>query len=328
MKQLSLVAVLVGLATGFGAAQAAEDYPTGPVKLVAGSSAGGGTDIFARLLAHELELKWTQPVVVENVPGASGTVAATEVATSPGDGYTLLFTNSQFITSPVTMNIKYDPKNDFIPIAKIAENPQVFVINPKTVPVTTFDEFVAAAKERPGEINFAHNGVSSTAYIGVVRLMKELGFELTGVPYQTGSAGLTAVLSGEVTAQMGTIAQALPHIKEGTISALAVATNTRNSALPDVPTIEEVAHVENFDISSWYAVLTPKGTPKEIVDRIYQDIEAVLATPDIQQKIADLGAEPAQPRDPAEMATYISDEIDLWRKLITEFAPEAVARND
>lgn len=283
-----LLAAIVSVSVSMRAA--GEDYPSRPVRVLVGSTAGSGIDVGVRILADKLRDALGQPIVVEVKPSADGVIAVSQVATSPADGYTLVAaTNGQMAIAPILLDPPpYDPVRDFEPVAMLARFALVFVASPN-LPARTFSEFVAHAKANPGSINY---GSASTNFqFGTERLKSLTGIDLYPVPYIGVPAVAKALLAGEVQFALLSVLAAAPHVKAGTMRALAVTSATREPVLPDVPTLRELG-VQGYDLDIWVALIAPKGTPQEIVARLGAAVDGSLASQDVRDKFAAVGMVP------------------------------------
>jgi len=311
----ALIALLVVLLPGppFAFAQ---PYPTRPIKIVVPFSPGGAVDGPMRVIAQELFRDIGGQVVIENKPGAGATIGADFVAKSPPDGYTLLLA-SQTIAISATLypKLPFDPIADFVPITLIGREPGVVVVNP-ALPVTTLQELVAYAKERPGDLDYASSGNGSGQHLFAALLASMTGIKLNHVPYR-GSAQATAdLLGGQVMMSIPGTAGMVGHIKTGKLRALAVTGATRSPQLPDVPTAME-AGVPGYEAYVWMGLLAPKGTPAAIVDRIRREVIAALAVPQVKNTLAAAGIEIVG-STPAEFGMFFGEEKERWAKVVRE----------
>jgi tripartite-type tricarboxylate transporter receptor subunit TctC len=284
MSSLAAVAMAAGM-QGAGA----ETFPSKPVRFVVGFAPGGGTDIVARLLAQKLSEDMGQPFIVDNRAGATGMIAAKLVATAPADGYTLLMghVNSQAIAPALMERPQYDPVKDFAPVAYIGYVPNVLVV-PAALPVKTVAELVARAKSRPEGLSFASPGVGSTNHLAGELLRIDTGAKLVHVPYRGSGPAMVDLLAGQIDMNFDTIPSVMPNIKAGSLRALAITTPKRDPELPDVPTMAELGF-KTFDITNWYGVVAPAGTPPTAVAALHAAIQRVLRLPEVARKLAELG---------------------------------------
>ena len=290
----------------------AQAYPNRPVRLVAPFPPGGSIDITARLIGQWLTGRLGQQVVIENRPGAGGNIGSETALNSPADGYTLLLCSvANAISVTLYDKLNYDFR-DVAPVAAISRAPNVMVVNP-SVPAKTVPEFIAYAKANPGTVNMASSGVGTSIHLSGELFKLMTGINMQHVPYRGSAPMLTDLLAGQVQIAFDNLQPSLPHIKAGTLRALAVTTATRSEALPDLPTISDF--VPGYEASTWNGVCAPRDTPVEIVNRLNQEIDAGLADPNMKARLADVGAS-ALPGSPAEYARLIADEIEKWAKVI------------
>jgi tripartite-type tricarboxylate transporter receptor subunit TctC len=290
-----------------------QGYPTKPVKVVVPFTAGSATDILARTFGQKLSEMWGQPVIIENHPGAGGTIGAAIVAKAAPDGYTLLVHSAAQAYNPsIYPNLSYDTTKDFVEIVPLAGQPNVLVVAPATG-YKTVGELIAAAKKKPGELNFGSAGTGSGTHINAEKF-RAAGIDVVHIPYKGTPEALTDTMTGRVTYFFSPISAALPNVREGKLVALGVSTAKRSSALPNVPTIAE-SGLPGFDYNLWVGMFAPAGTPADIVDKINRDVGRVLQTPEAKERLAALGAE-AMPMSPAEFRKFVRDEIDDSAKVI------------
>jgi tripartite-type tricarboxylate transporter receptor subunit TctC len=291
------------------------EYPDKPIKLVVPFVPGGGTDAIARLTAQKLELAFGQGVVVENVGGAGGTIAAEGVARAAPDGYTLLVgTESTHGTNSVRP-IRYDPIKDFAPVTLLATSPTLFVANP-AVPASNTAELIAYAKANPGKLNFGSWGNASSTHLALEQFKAMSGTDITHVPYKGGGPAMTAVITKEVDLAFQGLNATLPFVKDGRAKVIGVGGPKRVKLLPDVPTIAE-SGLPGFQMYTWFAVFAPAGTPPAVVDRLQREIAKVLALPDVQERLQGLGMEIVA-SSPDQLKAVVASEVDKWQKLVRE----------
>lgn len=295
---------------------AAQTYPSKPIRLIVPFPPGGSTDLLARIVGQKLTEAWSQQVLVENRPGAGATLGASEVARAAPDGYTLLMgAVHHSIATSVYPKLSYDFQKDFAPITIVAVVPNVLVVNP-SVPATTIKELIAYARVHPGKLTYGSAGIGTAHHLIGEQFNALAGVDILHVPYKGSAPAVADLVGGQVSIMYDTIASALPHIKAGKLRPLAVATAKRSSALPDVPTIAESA-LPGFDIASWFGVLAPAKTPKEIVVKLNAEIVRGLNTPEVKKRLADVGAEPVADT-PEEMAAQIKKETAEFAKIVRE----------
>jgi len=313
MNLVRSLAVSFFFALAAGAA-AAQSYPTKPVKLVVPFTAGSATDILARTVGQKLTEMWGQSVVVDNRPGAGGTIGTAIVAKSPPDGYTLLVNSAAHAYNQwIYPTLSFDTVKDFIDIAPLAGQPNVLVVAPSTGYKTVAD-LIAAAKAKPGALNFGSAGTGSGTHINAEKFRLAAGIDVVHIPYKGTPEALTDTMTGRITYFFSPISAALPNIREGKLVALGVSTAKRSSVLPNVPTLSE-SGLPGFDYNLWVGLFAPAGTPAEVVDKIARDVVRALATPEVKERLTALGAE-TLPMTPVEFTKFVGAEIDDSGKVI------------
>jgi len=284
-------AVLAALMCAAAPQAAAQSYPAHAVKLMVGASAGGGTDIVARMLGEKLAEAMKQPFVVDNRPGASNTIAADVTAKSPPDGYTLLVaTNTGQAIAPHLMKLGFDALKDLTPVALVMVVPNVLVVGP-AVTAKDVRELIAQMKARPGTFNYASSGAGSTQHLAGEAFKASTGVEMTHIPYKGSSQAHLDLIAGNAQLMFDTTSSSIGQIKGGKLRALAVMTAKRSPELPDVPTLAELGY-PGLEMTTWYGVFAPAGTPRDIVARLHAEIMTALKLPDVQKRIAALAGEP------------------------------------
>jgi tripartite-type tricarboxylate transporter receptor subunit TctC len=307
--ELTAGAVLPG-AVRIAVAQA---YPARPVRIIVGVAAGGANDTVARLLAQWLSQRLGQQFVVENRPGAGGSLGAEAAAGAPPDGYTLLFvTSANAIDASLYDKPSFNFLRDIAPVASLVRGPLVMEVNP-SFPARTVPEFIAYAKARPGALNMASAGIGNTTHVVGALFMMMTGIKLVHVPYRGGAPAVADLLAGRVQVYFDGISGSLASIRAGKLTALAVTTATRAQVLPDVPSIAEF--VPGYDASGWYGIGAPRGTPADIVDRLNTAINAALVDPQFKARLTGLGYIPVA-GSPAEFGSFVAAETEKWRKVI------------
>jgi tripartite-type tricarboxylate transporter receptor subunit TctC len=290
----------------------AQTYPARPVRLIAPFPPGGSIDLAARLIGQWLSERLGQQFVVENRSGAAGNIGSEVALNSPPDGYTLLLCSvANAISATLYTNLKYNFR-DIAPVAGISRAPNVMVVHP-SVPVKTVPEFIAYAKANPGKINMASSGVGTSIHMSGELFKLITGVNMQHVPYRGSGPMLTDLLAGQVQVAFDNLQPSMPHIRAGTLRALAVTTATRSEVLPDLPTVGDF--VAGYEASTWNGVCAPKDTPAEIVDRLNREINAGLADAKLKARLAEMGAW-ALPGSPADAGKLMADEIDKWGKVI------------
>ena len=319
IQRWGAAALLVGLQLGWGGAQAqtASTYPSKSIRMVIPFTPGGSADILGRAMGHELTTAWGQSVVPENVAGAGGSIGADRVAKAAGDGYTLLMghVGTLSITPSLYPKLQYDPIKSFTPIAWVARVPNVLVVHP-SLPVTDLKSFIAYAKANPGKINYSSGGNGSAAHMTMSYLAQQTGTDMQHVPYKGTAPAVNDLVAGQVQALFTGIPAVLAQLKAGQIKAIAVSSPQRVGILPDVPTVAEAA-VPGFEADQWYGIVGPAGMPKDIVEKLNQQINTSLKSPAILERLQSEGAQP-MPSTPKVFGDLISKDLERWRKVIKE----------
>jgi tripartite-type tricarboxylate transporter receptor subunit TctC len=308
MKRLAVLAL--ALAAGTAAAQG---FPAKPVKIVVAFPPGGSTDITARLIAPKLGEMWKQPVLVENKPGAGANIGTDYVAKSTPDGHTLLLATTAFaVSAAVYDKLPYDPLADLAPVMFVSSIANLLVVTP-SLPVRTPQEFVAYARANPGKLNFASPGPATGQRLAFELVKQAAGIDVVHVPYKGGAPAGQAVMAGEVQAMIVNVVEALPQVKAGKMKAIAATTAKRAAMLPELPTLAETV-TPGLDVSVWQGLLAPGATPKDAVERINRDVAAVLALPEVRERLAGMGMDVA-PGSSAEFARFLRAEVAQWKKV-------------
>jgi tripartite-type tricarboxylate transporter receptor subunit TctC len=296
-----------------GSPARADDYPNRTIRIVVPWAPGGVTDIVARLIADRLTGQIGQPVIVENKAGASGIIGTDYVAKSPPDGYTLvLVTASTHAMGPsVLSTVPYDPIKDFAPIIQATTAPAIMVV-PNELPANTVAEFVALAKQKPGQLNFASFGIGSSAHLAAELFMQATGTQMVHVTYKGSAPAIVDLMADRVQVFFDSIPSALPHVRAGHLKALAVTGSTPTAAAPDLPTVG--ASVPGFEFTVWQGLAAPAGTPVPVIQKLYAEVARIMTQPDVKKILADLGADPISV-SPDGFATYIGRENEKWRQL-------------
>src|SRR5215469_1322053 len=291
----------------------AQSYPTRPVRIISPFGTAGANDLVARLIGQWLSERFGQQFVIENRPGAGGTIGTEAAVRAPADGYTLLLVGTtQAINATLYDKLSFDFIRDIAPVAPINRLANVLDVN-LSVPAKTVPEFIAYAKANPGKINMASVGTGSTPHVTGELFKMMAGVNMVHVPYRSAGAALTDLISGQVQVYFGTTASSIEHIKAGKIRALGVTTTARAEALPDIPTVAEF--VPGYEASFWFGIGAPKKTPIEIVDKLNSEINAALADPKITARLADLGAT-VLPGSPADFPNLNAEDTEKWGKVI------------
>jgi tripartite-type tricarboxylate transporter receptor subunit TctC len=311
---LSLVAALALLA---GDATAQTNYPDQTVRILVGFPAGTAPDVAARIVADKLALIWSKPVVIENITGASGNIAADRAAKASRDGYTLFMGGNSSLIMSVSLNDKlsFDPVKDFVPITQIFVASNVLVVHPD-VPANSLPELVALAKAKPGELTYGHTGTGSTQHLAAELFKYMAKVNIQPVSYRGSTAVMPDLLAGRITMGFTNVVNAAPMVREGRLRAFAVSSRKRSVAAPDLPTMIEMGYPD-FEAVPWFGFLAPTGTPDAIVEKVHQDTLKVLAMPDVRTRFENNGLDVIG-SSPAEFADVIRTEIPYWAKIIKE----------
>ena len=310
-------------AVAVSSASAQSGYPSRQISFVVGFSAGGTTDIVARLIAEEMRKTLGQPIVVDNRPGAGGNIGASIVAKAKPDGYTLLIgsVGPLAINASLYAKMPYDNVKDFTPISLIVHVPNMLVVNPSAMPVNSFAEFVSLLKANPGKYFFASTGTGTSSHLSGEQLKTMAGVEATHVPYK-GAVALNDLLSGEqVHFMFATIPSVIEFVRAGRLRALAVTSKSRSAAVPDIPTVAE-SGFPDFEASSWFGLLGPADLPRDIVAKLQGEVVRALKIPEIRDKLIAQGADPVG-SSPEEFAAYIRGETAKWSKVVKSSGAKA-----
>ncbi len=307
-------AVLLSVAVANDAA--AQKWPNRTVRIVAPFAPGGGTDLFARILAQRFTEVYGQQFIVENRPGAGSTMGTEFVARSPADGYTYLMASASFSFNPgLYPKLRYDSVKDFVAVSQVVTVPHVIVVLP-SFPAKNLQDLVRIARARPGEVLYASSGPGSAMHLAGALFGVVTKTQLTHVPYKGGPAAATAVMSGEAMTAFNTIETVLPLIHAKRLRVLAVSTRERSPALPDVPTAME-AGVKDYEAIGWFGLLAPAGTPPAIVEQLSAEIAKMMATPAMRERAAQEGATPVG-NTPAQFDRFVRDELAKWTRIIQQ----------
>ena len=299
----------------------AQTYPGRPVRMIVPYPPGGPTDVLARIVAVKLSEALGQAFSIDNKAGASGMIGSAEVAKAAPDGYTLLGNASIHVINPsLYPKAAFDAIHDFTPVSQLAGVPLILVVN-HDLPVKNVRELIAYAKANPGKLNFASSGNAAAPHLAGESFKIAAGVQMQHVPYKGSAPALTDLIGGQVQLMFDSMPSALPHIKVGKLRALAVTTARRSAAVPDLPTVAE-AGVPGYDISTWYGLWAPKGTPRDIVERLAGETAKILKQPDVRERYAALGAEPVG-STPDEFAAYCRSELTKWAEIVKESGAKA-----
>ena len=291
----------------------AQTYPSKPVKILVPTAAGGLADTLARVLATHFTNVMGQQFYVENRGGAGNVIGIESVVRSPADGYTLLFGAGTVTTNHlVYKKLPYDAERDLAPVTQLVSVPNVLVVHPK-VNISTLAEFIAAARQRPGQLNYASAGVGSNLHLSMELLKFKTGIDVVHVPYKGVAPAMSDLLGGHVASMVSNVASAKPHVDEGKLRALAVTSRKRTLALPDVPSMAE-AGVAGYEVLNWFGMFAPAGTSEEIIRRLQAEAAALVAAPEMKHRLASEGAEPVA-STPDDFAAFVKAEIRQWTEV-------------
>jgi tripartite-type tricarboxylate transporter receptor subunit TctC len=314
MRRMRIIATGLLIAVlGASTSAVADDYPARPIKWVVGYPAGGTTDILARLIGQWLSEHLGAQIIIENRPGAGNNIGTEAVINAPPDGYTVLLVNpANGINASLYRKLNFDFIRDIAPVAGLTRVPNVMEVNP-AVPAKTVQEFIDYAKANPGKINWASSGNGTSVHLSGEMFKMMTGVDLLHVPYRGAAPALTDLISGQVQVMFDNMPSSIEHIRAGKLRALGVTTSKRSPALPDVPTVADT--VPGYEASAWFGMGAPKGTPPEVVNKLNKAINAALADPNIQARLADLGGI-VMAGTPADFGQVIVEETEKWGKVV------------
>jgi tripartite-type tricarboxylate transporter receptor subunit TctC len=312
-----ILGVWVAFFAGATISSAQENFPSRPIRIVIPYSPGTVADVFARIVAQNMAAQWNgASIVVESKSGANGSIAAEEVARSAPDGYTWLLVTTFFTSSPaLDKNLRWDPLRDFTAVGEICRAPNVFIV-PTSLPVKNVAEFVALAKSKPGTLNYGHPGKGSTGHLGFELFKKAAGMDVTGIGYRGYPQMVPDIASGLITASFFSVNQALAQVQTGMIRIIGTINDGRTKYFPDVPTMAEQGYGE-AQVTPWFGIVVPAGTPQPIADRISRALEVTLATADVRQKLDIAGCEPKS-APLSQFADIIEADVVLWARVVKE----------
>ncbi len=317
MRRRGIVLGSAALLARPGLQVSAQELPARPVRLVVPYAAGGTTDILGRILAEHFQAEFGQPLVVDLRPGAGGTLGTEMAAKAAPDGSTLLVgtPGSHATARALYPNLAYDPVRDFTPVMQIANVPNIVIVNP-TTPIRSIAELIAAAKARPGSINYGSAGHGTTTHLSGELFRLLAGVDIVHVPYRGSSAALVDLQSGALQLMFENLPGAIQHVREGRLRALAVTSPQRAQGAPEFPTVAE-AGVPGYAVVSWFALYAPAGTPAPLVTRLNQGLRRIMAMPAVRQKLMDIGAEPAD-GPPEALGQFAAEETTRWTRVIRD----------
>ncbi|MEI6839300.1 MAG: tripartite tricarboxylate transporter substrate binding protein [Alcaligenaceae bacterium] len=309
------ICVVVNLCAALAWQVQAQGYPTRPIRMIVPFAAGSATDTVARVYGQKMSESLGQPVVVENRTGAVGTIAADLVAKAAPDGYTLLLgtISTHAINTSLYKNMPYDAIKDFAPISRIANVPNLLVVN-KNAPYSTLPELVAWGKANPGKLTFGSSGSGTTLHLSGELFKQMTGVEMTHIPYKGSAPAVSDLIGGQISMLFDNMPTVLPQVKSGNLKGLATTAATRNRELPDIPTVSE-SGLTGFLVMSWFGLLAPAGTPADIIQKLNQAVVEIIKTPDVQTRILAIGSEPS-PESTAEFAAFIQAETTKWAEVV------------
>lgn len=312
MKTRAAIAALVGLLLTSLHVQARQEYPTKSIRLIVPFPAGGQTDVVARTIAQKLSDAFGQTVVVDNRPGAAGSIGAEIAVKAPADGYTMVQVSTSYAANVALYKLAYDPVADVVPIVMIGEIANMVTVNPSG-PYKSVKELITYARANPGKINFASGGTGSGNHLATEEFMQMTGIKMTHVPYKGSTAGVTDLMSGQIQLIFSGITGMIPHHKARRVLGIAVTSGKRNKAVPDLPTVGET--VPGYESVSWSAILAPKGTPKHIVERWNREINRILQMPDVQARMDSIGLDVIG-GTPDELRKTLLADIEKWKRVV------------
>jgi tripartite-type tricarboxylate transporter receptor subunit TctC len=312
MRLIGLTTAIAGLCLAAGPGLAQQSYPTKPIRLIVPFPPGGQTDVVARALSQRLAEVFGQSVVVDNRPGAAGSIGAELAVRSPGDGYTMLMVSTSYAGNVALYKLNYDPVNDVVPIIMVGEIGNMVTVNPNG-PFKTVKELIAYAKANPGKINFASGGTGSGNHLATEHFAQMAGISMTHVPYKGSTAGVADLMSGQIQLIFSGLTGMIPHHKANRVRGIAVTSAKRNQAVPDLPTVSET--LPGFVSVSWSAILAPKGLPKDIAARWNNETNKLLATPEMKARMEQTGLEVVGGTQQHVRDVLVKD-IETWKQVV------------
>jgi len=295
----------------------AQSYPNKPVRLVVGFATGGGTDVLSRIIAKKLSETWSQPLIVENRPGADGAIGTELVAKSAPDGYTLVMITNAHTISPFQRTLAYDPVKDFIPVILVASTPNLLLVHP-SVPANNVTELIALARSKPNTLSYGSSGSGTSPALSMELLKTITNTQIVEVPYKGSTPAVLDLLGGHIQIMFGAISTVKQHVESGKLRAIAITSPKRWNSFPGLPTVNET--IPGFEAASWYGLLAPAGTPPAIIAKLQSDIAAALETPEIRSFIIGEGFEVIGNK-PDEFAKIIQRDMQKWGNLIKSLKP-------
>jgi tripartite-type tricarboxylate transporter receptor subunit TctC len=313
--RLSPFAFLLGcvLAAAVSPAAAQQPWPAKPIRFVAPFAPGGGTDFIGRVAAQKLTEAVKQQVIVENRPGAGGTLGAEIGAKAAPDGYTFTVVAGSYSVNPAIYKLAFDPVNDITPVIQFSQGPLLIVVHP-ALPIKSMKDLIALARTKPGGLSYASSGQGSIVHLSTELFLYMAKIKAVHIPYKGTGPAITDTMSGQTQFLFGSIAAVMPVVKSGRLRGIAVTTARRLPALPDIPTLDE-SGVKGYDVVLWHGLVGPKGLPRPIVDRVNGDLNKALKAKDMEEKLATDGVSPAG-GTPEQFGAIIKRDIDTWRKVV------------
>jgi tripartite-type tricarboxylate transporter receptor subunit TctC len=314
-RRVAALAVAGQLLAAAAGGTAAQEWPARQVRIVVPSPPAGGTDLVARIVATGLGEAWARPLLVDNRPGANGSIGTELVAKSPPDGYTLVMghTGTHAIAASLQKNLRYDPARDFVPVVLVAKSANVLVANP-SVPARSVKDLVVLARRNPGKVAYASGGVGFSQHLAGVLFGLMTGTQLLHVPYKGGTPALSDVIAGHVELMFPNVLAALPHIRSGRLRALGVTSASRTAVLPDVSSIAE-SGLPGYEAVVWFGLFAPRGTPAQVVERVNADVIRLLRQPAVVAQVTAMGGDPGM-LDTAGFAAFVATEVKKWAEVV------------
>lgn len=315
MNRLKQACTLLAVTLCCAALPGLAEYPDKPVKIIVPYPPAGTTDILARLIGQRLAERMKQPFTIENRPGAGGAIGSVAVAKSPADGYTLVMAtvNSHGINSALIKDLPYDAVRDFAPITIVGNTPNVLAVNP-SVPAKNLAELLALARAKPGGLNFGSTSQGGSPHMSGELLKSMAKVDITHIPYKGAGPMLIDLIGGQVQMGFDNLPSSIGHIRSGKIRAIAITTLKRFPGAPEIPTMNE-SGLPGYEVSAWFGLLAPAGTPRAVVDSLYTNIAAILKQPEVGKQLLDLGAEPGG-NTPEAYARQIAADVEKWKKVV------------
>jgi tripartite-type tricarboxylate transporter receptor subunit TctC len=311
-RLLTILALGLGL---FTVAAAADVYPTKPVRLIVPFPPGGSNDIVGRMIGAQLGERLGKQVIIDNRAGAGGTLGTEIAAKSAPDGYTVLMISAAYAFNSALYKLPYDQATAFVPVSMLGTGPNVLAVFPG-LPVSSLKELIALAKSKPGQLNYAAAGVGSFQHLASELFKMTAGLDIVGVQFKGGAPATIDVVAGHTQISLGSLIQALPHIRSGKLKPLAVSGAKRTSALPEVPTMAE-AGLPGYEAYNWWGLVAPAGTPPAVVERLHKELAVILTSDETKKRLAAEGAEAVQ-MSPAEFGTFVANETVKWARVVKE----------